>query len=332
MSLPRTRLRICLCGRSHARIKALLETALPNDEIIECSEAELADIARDCEVLIPVVTRIPNELFPGSRIRLIQQYGVGLDVVDIPAATRAGIFVANVSSVGTGNAESVAELAIAHLLMLLRDIPLAMQRFRERKLGSPLGRSLWGSTVLVLGYGDIGQEIARRLIAFDVRVIAVSRHGPSGVRPRDPNVRPAVHVGIQELHEVIAAADAVIVAAPASPENIGLVDARMLSAMKPGSVLVNIARGAVVDYTALRAALENGHLAGAGLDVFWQEPFDPEDPLLACRVIATPHIGGVTGRSLAGIGTAVVANIERLRSGQKLECCANPQAAQESLS
>ena len=332
MSSPCTRLRICLCGRSHARIKGILERALPNDEIVECNGSDLALVAPDCDVLIPLVTLIPNEILTDSRIRLIQQYGVGLDVVDIPAATRAGILVANVSSVGTGNAESVAELAIAHLLMLLRDIPLAMQRFRERKLGSPLGRSLWGSTVLVLGYGDIGQEIARRLIAFSVRVIAVSRHGPLGKRPRDPSVKPAVHVAMESLHDVIAEADAVIVAAPASPENIGLVDAQIVRAMKPGSVLVNIARGAVVDYTALRAALEDGHLAGAGLDVFWQEPFDPEDPLLTCKVIATPHIGGVTGRSLEGIGAAVVANIERLRSGETLECCANPQAARESLS
>lgn len=327
MSPAVPRFRICLCGRSHARIKGLLEAALPADEIVECGESDLAQVARDCDVLIPIVTRIPNEILPGSRIRLIQQYGVGLDVVDIPAATRAGILVANVASVGTGNAESVAELAIAHLLMLLRDIPLAMQRFRERKLGTPLGRSLWGSTVLVLGYGDIGQEIARRLIGFGVRVIAVSRHGPEGARLRDPAVIPALHIAPGALYEVIGGADAVIVAAPASPENIGLVDASLLRAMKAGSVLVNIARGAVVDYTALRAALEDGHLAGAGLDVFWQEPFDPADPLLECRVIATPHIGGVTARSLQGIGAAVAANIDRLRRGEKLESCANPEAA-----
>ena len=328
----KARFRICLCGRSHARIKALLESTLPRDEILECSADELSTVARDCEVIIPIVTRILPEILSGSRIRLIQQYGVGLDVVDIPAASKAGILVANVSSVGTGNAESVAELAIAHLLMLLRDIPLAMQRFRERKLGSPLGRALWGSTVLVLGYGDIGQEIARRLIAFGVRVIAVSRHGPEGARRRDPSVTPAVHVAFEALPDVIGSAEAVIVAAPASPENIGLVDARILRAMQPGSVLVNIARGAVIDYGALRSALEDGHLAGAGLDVFWQEPFDPDDPLLANRVIATPHIGGVTSRSLEGIGAAVAANIERLRCGQLPEGCANPEVWHGTLS
>lgn len=319
------RLQICVCVRGYTRLLDLLVAGLPNDDIFECTGAELPAAVERAEVLIPLVTRIPANILPGSRVRLIQQYGVGLDGVDIPAATRAGIAVANVPSVGTGNAESVAELAIAHLIMLMRDIPQALQRFRERKVGSPLGRSVWGSTVLILGYGDIGQEIARRLQGFGVRVLAVSRQGPAGRRARDPTVPLAQHVAFDQIEDVLGEADALIVSAPATPENIGLVDARILRALRPGAVLVNIARGAVIDYTALRTALEDGHLGGAGLDVFWQEPFDPEDPLLKCNVIATPHIGGVTSRSLEGIGRAVVANIERLRRGELPACCVNPE-------
>ena len=319
------RLQICVCVRGYTRLLDLLVAGLPNDDIFECTGTELPAAVERAEVLIPLVTRIPANILPGSRVRLIQQYGVGLDGVDIPAATRAGIAVANVPSVGTGNAESVAELAIAHLIMLMRDIPQALQRFRERKVGSPLGRSVWGSTVLILGYGDIGQEIARRLQGFGVRVLAVSRQGPAGRRARDPAVPLAQHVAFDQIEDVLGEADALIVSAPATPENIGLVDARILRALRPGTVLVNIARGAVIDYTALRTALEDGHLGGAGLDVFWQEPFDPEDPLLECNVIATPHIGGVTSRSLEGIGRAVVANIERLRRGELPACCVNPE-------
>lgn len=319
------RLQICVGVRGYTRLLDLLVAGLPNDDIFECTGAELPAAVERAEVLIPLVTRIPADILPGSRVRLIQQYGVGLDGVDIPAATRAGIAVANVPSVGTGNAESVAELAIAHLIMLMRDIPQALQRFRERKVGSPLGRSVWGSTVLILGYGDIGQEIARRLQGFGVRVLAVSRQGPAGRRARDPTVPLAQHVAFDQIEDVLGEADALIVSAPATPENIGLVDARILRALRPGAVLVNIARGAVIDYTALRTALEDGHLGGAGLDVFWQEPFDPEDPLLKCNVIATPHIGGVTSRSLEGIGRAVVANIERLRRGELPACCVNPE-------
>lgn len=319
-------LRIGLCIRGFQRILNILRESLPGDEVFECDAGDITAAAYDADVLIPIMTTIPPAAFAGARLRLIQQYGVGLDVVDIAAATRAGVWVANVPSVGTGNAESVAELAIMHMLMLSRDLPAAFSRFQERRFGAPLGQCLWHSTVAILGYGGIGEEIARRLAGFDARVIAISRAGPSGSRARDRAVPLALHVGADAAHEVLSAADFVVVAAPATPENIGLVDARMLAAMKRGAFIVNIARGPVIVYEALLAALASGHIAGAGLDVFWQEPFDPEDPLLRHNVIATPHIGGVTLASLLGIGAAVVANIEAVRHGQLPAGCVNPQA------
>jgi len=224
-----------------------------------------------------------------------------------------------------------------------------MAKFQQGKLGSPMGDALWHSTVLILGYGGIGEEIARRLQGFGCRVVAVSRHGPQGARLRDATVPLACHVAMDRLGEVLGEADAVVVAAPATPDNLGLVDAAMIARMKPGVRLVNIARGQVIDYHALLAGLRSGQIAGAGLDVFWQEPFDPQDPLLAENVIATPHIGGVamtfsassgpcrlltvtphiggvTVSSLQGIAQAVAANINRLRSGQPLAACANAEA------
>jgi lactate dehydrogenase-like 2-hydroxyacid dehydrogenase len=202
----------------------------------------------------------------------------------------------------------------------------ALSWFRERKLGAPMGDALWQSTVLILGYGGIGEEIARRLTGFGCRVIAVSRHGPDGARVRDPQVPRARHVAMSGLSEVIAEADHIVVAAPATPENLGLVDAAMIAQMKPGVRLVNIARGQVIDYHALLAGLRTGQIAGAGLDVFWEEPFNPDDPLLQENVIATPHVGGVTVHSLNGIAQAVAANINALRDGRALASCVNPQA------
>ncbi|MSR14795.1 MAG: hydroxyacid dehydrogenase [Gammaproteobacteria bacterium] len=324
-------MRIGLCSRGYTRIMQVLSDGLPEDEILECSASEVVALANEVDVLIPIVAPIPAASFIGSRLKLVQQYGVGLDSVDIPAATQAGVMVANVPSAGTGNAESVAELAITHLLMLSRNIPLAQQRFREKRFGSPLGGCLWGRTVLLLGYGGIGQEIARRLAGFGVRIIAVSRQGPCGVRVRDPAVRVDLHVRTESLLGVIGEADYVVIAAPASPENIGLVDARVFARMKPGTYLVNIARGPVIDYAALLAALRTGRVAGAGLDVFWHEPFDPDDPLLNEHVIATPHIGGATDASLTGIGRAVVENINRLRRGEEPVCWANPPAGHARL-
>ena len=101
--------------------------------------------------------------------------------------------------------------------------------------------------------------------------------------------------------------------------------------MKPGTFIINIARGPVIDYAALLAALRSGRVRGAGLDVFWQEPFDPNDPLLNENVIATPHVGGATERSLLGIGQAVAANIERMRRGEIPLCCVNPAAGRSAI-
>ncbi len=319
-------MRIGLCTRGFGRLSEILHELLPQDEIFECAASEVVARAADLDVIIPIVARIPAPTFQSSRLKLVQQYGVGLDSIDIPAATAAGVWVANVPSVGTGNAESVAELAIAHLLMLSRDMPLAFRRFRERRFSSPLGSCLWQSTVVILGYGGIGEEIARRLSGFGTRIIAVSRHGPGGTRPRDPAVHLDLHVGAEDTQRVVREADYVVVAAPASPENIGLVDAAVFACMKPGTFIVNIARGPVIDYHALLAALRTGQVRGAGLDVFWQEPFDPDDPLLTENVIATPHVGGVTERSLFGIGQAVAANVERVRRGEIPLCCVNPAA------
>ncbi|MGB1884206.1 MAG: 2-hydroxyacid dehydrogenase [Gammaproteobacteria bacterium] len=306
-------MRIGLCARGFTRIREILEEELPSDEVFECAGDEVAEAALAADVLIPTVARIPAAAFAGERLRLVQQFGVGLDTVDIPAASRAGVFVANVPSVGSGNAESVAELAIAHLLMLSRKIPTAFERFREQRVGAPLADCLWQSTVAILGYGGIGEEIARRLAGFDVRLIAISRHGPNGSRERDSTVDVDLHVSAEDALSVLPRADYVVVAAPATPDNIGLVNADMIAAMKPGVIIVNIARGHVIEYSALKQALEAGHVRGAGIDVFWDEPFPPADPILAHNVIATPHIGGATHRSFTGIGKAVAANVERIR-------------------
>jgi phosphoglycerate dehydrogenase-like enzyme len=133
------------------------------------------------------------------------------------------------------------------------------------------------------------------------------------------------------LLEVVREADFVIVGAPATSENKGLVGWSVLSSMKSTAYIVNVARGPVIDYGALKKALEEGKIAGAGLDVFWNEPFDPNDPIFEQNVIATPHIGGSTERSLLGIGRAVACNIDRLRNGETLMDCANPGAITDGI-
>ncbi len=318
-------MRIGLCIRGFTGILKILREHLPEDEVFECDQTEITSLASTTDILIPTVASIPAAVFKNKRLKLVQQYGVGLDSVDIEAATAAGVLVANVPSVGTGNAESVAELTIAHMLMLSRDLPSALERFKDKKVGAPLGNCLWQSTVCILGYGGVGEEIARRLQGFGVRIIAISKSGPNGRRERDLSVRVDLHVDRSSMHEVASLADFLIVAAPASEENIGIVSDSVFLRMKPSAYIVNVARGPVIDYGSLKKALRDGQIAGAGLDVFWNEPFDPDDPIFLHNVIATPHIGGSTERSLQGIGYAVAQNINRLRNGETPLNCVNPE-------
>ncbi len=321
-------MRILVCIKGYRRIIDRLEELLPDDEIIECGADEIEALCPDVDVLVPIVSPLPKAVYASKRLRLIQQYGVGLDPVDIPAATAAGIPVANIPSGGTGNAESVAELTIALMLMLARAIPEALQRFADGVLGAARGGTIEGSTVTILGYGDIGQEVARRLAGWRARVIAVSRHGPGGDRARDTSIPLDLHVDASKAGDAVAEADFVVVGAPATPENYGLVGRELFARMKPEAFVINVARGPVIDYDALIDALREGRIAGAGLDVYWTEPFPPDDPLFQYNVITTPHIGGGTDLSLRGIGAAFARQIERLRGGEALLALANPEVVE----
>ena len=314
---------IALCIRNYTKIRNILEKELPDDEIVEYSPTEVSAATKRADIIIPIVAPIKAIDLEGSKIKLIQQFGAGLDSVDVAAASEANIYVANVPTLGTGNAESVAELAIAFMISLARHLPLATTRFNEGKFGAPIGQSLWQSSAAILGYGSIGQEINRRLQSFGMEVTAISKHGPDGPRKRDATIPVQKHLPLDHFQDGIKNADFVIVTAPGGPENNGLVDSHFISKMKKGSYLVNVARGSVVEYQALLAGLESQQLAGAGLDVFWQEPFDPSDPLMHYNVIATPHIGGATDRSLKGIGGSVAANIKLLKMGAIPMNCVN---------
>ncbi|PKU25322.1 2-hydroxyacid dehydrogenase [Telmatospirillum siberiense] len=307
-------MRIAFCGSGFPDAPRMLRDRLPSDEIVICAEDAPPRSVAEAEVVIPAMTRIDDALMAKSRIRLIQQWGAGVEGVDLEAAKRHGIWVANVPSGDTFNAESVADLALLFTLELLRDLRQAQANVRAGRLGAPLGRSLAQCTVCLFGLGNIAAALAPRLKACGARMIGISRR---------PDPAKSAQLGLSDCFAVedrltaLAKSDVAVLCLPLTSETRGIVGAAELAALPRGALLINVGRGALIDYPAFLTALESGHLGGAGLDVYWKEPIDPADPLLAFpNVIATPHVGGVTEQSYAAIMETVAGNIERLRRGE----------------
>jgi phosphoglycerate dehydrogenase-like enzyme len=243
---------------------------------------------------------------------LIQQFGVGLESVDIAAATELGVWVARVPGEVGGNADSVAELAIMLLLALARRLDEGRAALIQRHWTQrPVGRSLNGATVAVVGLGAVGTAVARRLAPFGPRLLGVRARPELGGPPELAEV-----AGPDQLHRVLGRADAVACCAMLHQGNAGLFAGAEFAAMKPGGLFVNVARGGLVDEDALLAALDSGHVSGAGLDVYRREPADPDLPLLRHpRLIATPHLGWLTTRMFEQTCAAFAASLLRWADG-----------------
>ncbi|BBO69615.1 hypothetical protein DSCA_35450 [Desulfosarcina alkanivorans] len=275
------------------------------------------------EVLIPTMSPVTREVLAGAdRLKLIQQCGSGLEGVDLAAAAEKDIFVANVPTATSGNADSVAEVGIYLMIGLHRDVRAMDRSMREKKMGQPQGRALGGKTVGIVGLGGIGQALVKRLKGFGVRIIGIKRQAPQAAE----TALGLDWVGAAEqLPELLAQSDVVFLCVPATPATTGLMNRETLARMKPEAYLINLSRGGLVERDALEWALSSGTIAGAGLDVFWEEPPDPDDPIFRQNVLATPHIGGSTDLSMQGIVAGVVENIRRLEAGRTPLNCAKPQ-------
>lgn len=243
-----------------------------------------------------------------SRLKVIGRAGVGTDNIDVETARERGIEVVNTP---TANIHSACEHAIALLLACARNIPAANASTKrgawERSRFQ--GVEIFGKTLGVVGFGRVGQLVAERMRAFGTDVIAYDPY---------PNEDAARRLGVRfvSLEELMATADFVTIHTPKTPQTAGLISSALLGGAKPGQILVNAARGGVVDEHALVDALRNGPMRAAGLDVFEQEP--PEDsPLLKLdNVVLTPHLGASTSEAQARAGTDVAeAVLAVLRGG-----------------
>jgi len=276
---------------------------------------------KDFDVLIPTMSPVTKKLLEESnRLQLIQQCGVGLEGVDIEAATTMNIQVANVPSDISGNADSVAELGIYLMIGLSRDFQGMANSLANRKMGEPMGRALQGKTVGIVGLGGIGQALVKRLRGFDVHLIGIKRRD---LEPTKEKLRLEWIGNPEDLKKLLNRSDYVVLCLPLVSENEHLIDRAAFSEMKKDAYLINLSRGGLVNRTALEEALASNRIAGAGLDVFWEEPPDPDDPIFHHNVVATPHIAGSTDVSLQGIVEAVAENIRRIENNQKPLYCAN---------
>jgi D-3-phosphoglycerate dehydrogenase / 2-oxoglutarate reductase len=232
-------------------------------------------------------------LAQAPRLRIVARHGVGYDAVDVPALTERGI---PLTVTPDANAVSVAEHAMMLLLSVARRTKDYDANLRALTWGAQPDLpcfDLNGRTLLVLGFGRIGGRVARLAQAFGMRVLVRDPFIPQNT------VKGAGFIPVKDLAAGLAEADAVTLHCPSSEQNRGMVNGEFLASMKPGAVLVNTARGTLVEEAALVAALRSGHLAGAGLDVFREEPVATRIPLLELpNVVLTPHSAAATEQGI----------------------------------
>jgi phosphoglycerate dehydrogenase-like enzyme len=247
------------------------------------------------------------------KLKWLQIFNVGVDHPIYVEMLGRGVRLT--TSAGT-TAQPIAQTAIAGLLMLSRGFPRWLEAQRERRwdpVRTDLPRDLQGETAVVVGLGHIGKEIARLARALGLKVIGVRRSGPAPGDPVDELATP------DRLREVLPRADWLILACPLTEETRGLIDATALAALPKGARFINIARGEVVDEPALIEALRTGHLAGAYLDVFAQEPLPAESPLWDLpNVIVTPHNSPAASGNEARAYDLFIDNLARWAKGETL--------------
>ena len=291
---------------------ALLKNALPEHDFTALGHFAPESLA-GYDVLIPAMSRITDALLQtADRLRLIQQVGVGLEGVDIDAARKRGIRIANVPAERSGSADSVAELGIFMMIGLARQFQKMKESFSARRIGEPMGMALKGKTVGIVGLGGIGKALINRLKPFGMRLIGIKRQKTEQAA-RDLGLEWIG--GPENLDHLLSQSDFVVLSLPVTDESRNMMNERTLAVMKPGSYIINLARGEIIDREALENALASGHLGGAGLDVYWEEPVDPEEPIFRYNVLTTPHIGASTDVAMTGTVAIMAENIRRAEKG-----------------
>jgi D-3-phosphoglycerate dehydrogenase / 2-oxoglutarate reductase len=295
-------MKVIVADKISERGVALLKEQAGWNVVLTTKDTLVAEIADAEALIVRSATKVTPELMEKApRLRVVGRAGVGVDNIDLDEATRRGVLV---MSTPGGNAISVAEHTFALMLALARQVPRLDKTMHEGKWekGSAAGTEVRGKTLGLIGLGRIGSEVAVRAEAFDMRVLGY-----------DPYISEAaareMQVELVPLEKLLAESDFVSLHTAVSPATQNLINATTLAQMKKGARLINAARGELIDEGTLVEALKSGHLAGAALDVFVEEP--PKNSALTGlpNVIATPHVAGSTAEAQEEVGTQVAVQV-----------------------
>ena len=312
------------------RLKELFDARL-NDDDHPFTQDELAEAMQTADVLVPTVTdKLDGRIMAraGDQLRLIAQFGAGVDNIDVDAATERGIFVVNTPQ---APAEAVAEYVAGALVLFPRRMMEAERAVRKGDWGfrnQTHGPELQGRTLGIVGFGRIGRRIAEICgLGFGMRILY------SDAFPAPPEEEARLSAERVELEALLASADFITLNVPLLDSTYHLINETTLNKMQPHAVLINCSRGPVIDEAALVEALQTNKIAGAIIDVYEEEPVDPSNPLLTLdNILVTPHCSGHSLESAQNM-SMVAADIIRVLQGQKPECPVNdPQNPRQPLS
>ncbi|MCW2762466.1 MAG: hypothetical protein JWR85_2667 [Marmoricola sp.] len=264
---------------------------------------ELAELVAGCSAAILGLDEVGSSALAVEGLQVVVRFGTGMDNVDLDAARRHGIIVSNTPG---ANSVSVAELTLALMFAVARKVPTLDRMIREREWHRPVGIELAGRRLGLVGLGAVGRKVAHMAEALGMDVVAF-----------DP-VATAGPVRLVSFEELLATSDVVSVHCPLTPETRGLFGEVNLRAMRPGSILVNTARGGIVDEVALAAVLREDHLGGAALDCFTHEPLGESELRGLENVVLTPHCGATTREAVERAGVTAVEEVLRALAGEPL--------------
>lgn len=305
---PRVAVTRKLLPAVEARMAELFDVALNSDDK-PMSRAALIAAMQDCDVLVPTVTdMIDGEMIvqAGTRLGLIANFGAGIEHIDLAAARQRKIIVTNTPGVFT---DDTADMTMALIIAVPRQLAAGIRvllggQWQGWVPSDLLGHRINGKVLGIIGMGRIGQAVAHRAKAFGLEIVY---HNRQRLPAAFENMLGARYV--EDLDALVAQADILSLHCPASPETHHILSAARIALMKPGAYVINTARGELIDEAALIAALQDGRLGGAGLDVFTHEPAVDPRLLALPNVVAMPHLGSATIEGREASGEKVVANI-----------------------